>query len=120
MLAKEAAESVRQEVDILRNTKEQLKLVKEVAIFVGRLTYEASSHAMANGKVIRDSEAVSTRLRSQRRRKVKAQVQVGAPVPHESDQGAARDGGMVPAVGSHGSLETLQRGRGVASAAAKS
>ena len=88
-------------------------------MFVGQLTYEANSHVMADGKVMRDSEAVSTRLPSQRRRRVNAQVQAGALVAHEADQGAARDGGIVAAVGSHSSLEILQRVRGVASAAAK-
>ena len=69
LLAKQAAESVRHERHLLDWTQERYRQLVEVAMFVGKLTYEAGAHVLPDGKVARDSEGLSTRIPLARRRR---------------------------------------------------
>jgi len=61
LLAKEAAETVRLPVSTRLWLQERLTQLKDVAIFVGKLTYEAGAHQLANGGFARDSAPLSSR-----------------------------------------------------------
>ena len=56
-LAKDAAATVRVPESFRRETKKNFRRAVELAVFVGQLTHEASARKMADGQVIRDSQA---------------------------------------------------------------
>eukprot|EP00973_Karenia_brevis_P035543 4900274-Karenia_brevis.AAC.1 len=58
-LAKQAAETVRHPPSVRRRLKEEFQQAKELAMFVGRLTLEATAHKETNGHVARDSSAAN-------------------------------------------------------------
>ena len=69
LLAKQAAESVRHDKVLLDRVAEGLAQLKEVAMFVGKLTCEAGSHVLPDGQVTRDSEGLCTQFPVSGRRK---------------------------------------------------
>ena len=60
----------------------QLRQAKELAIFVGRLTYEAGAHKMANGELARDSAGCPGHL-PRRVSRAKAKPTSRASLPSE-------------------------------------
>ncbi len=66
LLAKDAAETARLPAATRAWLEQRSLQLKEVAMFVGRLTYEANAHAMPDGTVRRDSQALAPSFRSVR------------------------------------------------------
>ena len=107
-LAKEAAESVRHDKVLLDWVAERVAQLKEVVMFVGKLTYEAGAHVLPDGQVTRDSEGLSTQFPVSGRRKVNGHVQRAAV---RSVQSTVEGGGRAAPTAPPCNLEPVPRKR---------
>ncbi len=83
LLAKEAAESARHPLVTLEQLKDRTAQLKELAIFVGRLTYAANNHSLPDGRVGRDSTG-DGRLKPKARKRKQPLRSAVVPVAKDS------------------------------------
>ena len=87
LLAKEAAERVRQPPATRKWIKSHFKRLRDVAVFVGQLTYEAGAHVSPDGTVVRDSVGVACMARSAKRVPPQSAVHLGGGLAGEPASG---------------------------------
>ena len=84
LLAKDAAESVRHNLQTREWLTDRQKQLRELAVFVGKLTHEANNFKCGDGAILRDSEASKNFSGVQRRRARRSSLTPLLPSSHAS------------------------------------
>jgi len=82
LLAKRAAGSCSIGAPVREWLRSRHGQAKELAIYVGSLTYEAGAHLLASGQIARDSQGIDSHMARRPKAKIKANAKVKAdPTP---------------------------------------